>query len=264
LKRLLCLAFLVLAVPAYATDPPIAWVVVPDVAPPIPPTPPAGVPQLSGDLLYVLDCKVPCFLLKSPNAGIVSVTEEAGPLRIRGRFVGGNGRMETRTFSGTKVFVVEAVGSGRVELFVAKEGAKSPADVFRQLIDVNQGPQPPPEPPGPGPGPTPGPSPTVDKRVLFIYERQDLAKMSETQRAVLYSTDLHAYIDGKAGKDRWRVWDKDTTGIEADAKEWVDLWKRPRASLPWIIIGNGKAGYEGPLPATQTEALTLLRKYLEP
>lgn len=39
--------------------------------------------------------------------------------------------------------------------------------------------------------------------------------------------------------------DADVSGLEA----WVGLaWRRPRATLPWLIISNGTTGYEGPIP----------------
>jgi len=42
---------------------------------------------------------------------------------------------------------------------------------------------------------------------------------------------------------------------------WEQAMARPRTALPWILISDGVRGYEGPLPATITETLVLLRKF---
>lgn len=150
----------------------LPWINVPDVAPiPMPPPAPGSVPRLDSDQMYVVTSQEPCFALATPP-GIVLVTQEAGPLRIRGKFVGGSGLTETKTFTGKAVLVVEAAGTGRVELLVVKEGAKSLADVFRQQLDANQGPMP--GPPAPTPVPPP-PDPPYDP----LYQRLLAAWLSE-------------------------------------------------------------------------------------
>jgi hypothetical protein len=64
--------------------------------------------------------------------------------------------------------------------------------------------------------------------------------------------------DGKTSE--FRIWDKDVDAA-ADAKHWQDALKRPRASTPWLIVSDGKSGYEGPLPANVDETLALLKKF---
>lgn len=120
--------------------------VAPIVAPTPPPPSPDAVSVLPEDHLYVIDADDPCLVLDSP-LGVVSVTQEAGPLTVRGKFVGGSGRAETKRFSGKSVFIVEPLKSGRVELLVVPAGADS-AGVLRRTLDVKSGvgPQPPPEP----------------------------------------------------------------------------------------------------------------------
>lgn len=148
--------------------PKTSWVEVPDTTPqPIPaPVPvPGTIPRIKDQEWYIINCSEPCFILVSPP-GIVSVTQDAGPIKMRGWFYGGSGKAETRTFTGKVVFTVEAVGTGRVELMVVKDGAKTPADVFRQLLDANVGPLPP--PPGPGPKPPPPPDPVVPDKLGFV------------------------------------------------------------------------------------------------
>ncbi len=259
---------------AWGQPPPApSWVKVPEVLPPPAPQPiPGTVPRLNIEELYVLDCTENCFILVSPP-GIVSVSQDAGPLRVRGKFVGGNGKYETKTFTGKMVFTVEAVGTGRVELLVVKEGAKSPADVFRQLLDANLGPLPPPVPPTPPVPPIPPlppkpdpPIPAPGLRVLIVYETADLGKLPAGQLAALYSADVRAYLNAKCVKGpdgktaEWRLWDRDIS-VVGESKLWQDAMARPRKSLPSVIISNGATGYEGPLPSSIAETLALLKKF---
>ncbi len=165
---------------AAAQDAP--WVKVPEiVTPPAPPPAPGAVPRLGTEELYILDCQEPCFVLVSPP-GIVNISQDTGPLKVRGRFVGGNGKYETRTFTGKVVVTVEAVGTGRVEILIVKEGAKSAADVFRQQIDANVGPMPP--PPGPEPPKPPAPEDTLLQALQAAY-RADTGTDKQANKARL-------------------------------------------------------------------------------
>jgi hypothetical protein len=67
---------------------------------------------------------------------------------------------------------------------------------------------------------------------------------------------------GADGKTReWRIWDKDVDPSQESAV-WQAAMKRPRASVPWLLVSNGKTGYEGPLPGTADDLLALLKKYV--
>lgn len=114
-----------------------------------------------------------------------------------------------------------------------------------------------PVPPGPPVPPTPpAPIPVKGLRALIVYDSAQLSKLPPAQNIVLYSQSIRDYL----GANNWRVFDK---GVDAtnDAQIWQDALKRPRAALPWIVISNGSAGYEGPLPGTVADTLTLLKKY---
>lgn len=117
--------------------------------------PPVKVSTLRTGELYVIDSDVPVILLTSP-AGLVTVEEETGPIKIQALFAG-NTKRSTRTFKGQQVFTLEAKASGTCELIVTPVGAKKATDVIRRtiLVDAGEGPIPP--PPGPGPGPAPPP-----------------------------------------------------------------------------------------------------------
>jgi hypothetical protein len=135
---------------------------------------------------------------------------------------------------------------------------------------VPPGPTPPgPTPPGPTPpGPTPGPAPIPEAglRVLIVYESSELSKLPPAQANVLYAKSVRDFLNascavGADGKTReWRIWDKDVDPGQESAV-WQAAMKRPRASVPWLLVSNGRTGYEGPLPATADDLLTLLKKY---
>ncbi len=139
--------------------------------------------------------------------------------------------------------------------------------------EVPPGPTPPPVPPGPEPPkpdpPTPqppSPIPAEGFRALIIYESAELSKMPPVQRTILYSKTVHDYLNAKCAlspdgkKKEWWIVDKDTD-MSNLAKHWQDAMKRPRTQVPWIIISNGKTGFEGPLPLTVSETVQLLKKY---
>jgi hypothetical protein len=125
-----------------------------------------------------------------------------------------------------------------------------------------------PEPPGPNPPQPPGPAPIPlpGLRVLVIYESADLSKLPPAQTAVLYSKSLRDLLNAKcaAGPDgktkEWRIYDADVD-TSGDVETWKAAMARPRKSLPWVVISNGAAGYEGPLPATVDEMTKLVEKY---
>ena len=141
------------------------------------------------------------------------------------------------------------------------------------LVTVGNAPPPGPNPPGPtppGPGPdpfNPPPIPGDGLRVLIVYESGDTLPVG--QHSILYGKTVRDYLNatcpvGPDGKTReWRIYDKDvdTTG---ESKLWQDALKRPHPSIPWIVISNGKTGFEGPLPATVDATLELLKKYVAP
>jgi len=234
------------------------------------PTPPAPSPQvvskLSADQLYVVDGDVPFLALTSPP-GLIKVTSDVGPIKVRGRFADGKG-VETRTYKGKQVTTLEAVGTGKCEVLIVPLQAQTEADVIRRMLDVDDGtkPIPPPDPPKPPDPPTPNPAPIpVDGfRVLILYESADQTKMPAAQQSILFSKTVRDYLNshcaaGPKVKD-WRIWDKDVDP-SGEAKLWQDVMKRPRVGVPWIVVSNGKSGFEGPLPANVGDTMALLKKY---
>ena len=139
-----------------------------------PKPPPGAVTKLSGDQWYVVDSDMECQVLASPE-GIVNITVETGPLKMRGKFVENvSGRVTTRTVKGPFVYVVEAAETGRaetrrVELLIIPAKGK----VLRRTLDVETGVSP--IPPVPGP-PTPLPD---GKLGLIKVSRDGLALVKE-------------------------------------------------------------------------------------
>lgn len=261
------LALLLIISPAMADAPknPGPWVIfptqppAPTPEPPVTPAPqPDTVPTLSQDEIYAIEAKEAAFILASPT-GMVSIASESGPVKVRGKFVGGSGKYETKTFQGPTVFVIEAVATGRVELFVIKAGAKTEADVVRRSIDVLVGPRPPPVPPTPTPIPAPG-----GLRVLFVYD--PVIGLPPPQDDIKNSTVLRDYlskhcakgVDGKTPEWRFFPTNEDMTNESAT---WKAIMARPRQSLPWLVIGNSAGGWEGPWPKDVQSTLELLRQY---
>ncbi len=173
----------------------------------------------------------------------------------------------------SRTFLLDTRGlqAGRyrfVAVAAGKDGEQVRKDftvIVGEVPPVPPGPVPPgPTPPGPAPGPSPFPGDGL--RVLIIFESGELSKYPAPQQAALYSKSVRDYLNSKcpAGADgktkEWRMWDKDVDA-SAEAEHWQNGLKRERKSVPWIVIGTGKAGYEGPLPADSDALLKLLQKY---
>lgn len=124
----------------------------------------------------------------------------------------------------------------------------------------------PPQPPPPTPPQPPSPIVAQGLHVLIVYESSELSKYPAAQVNILYDQSLRSYLDSVtavAGPKSWheyRIWDKDVVAL-GDSQPWQDALKRPRTALPWIIIGNGTTGYEGPLPANVAATIELIKKY---
>lgn len=116
----------------------------------------------------------------------------------------------------------------------------------------------PPEPPAPIPG--------EGFKVLIVRESADLTKLPQSQQLVLRGATVAGYLDRRCatesdGKTKaHRIFDKDAD-TSGDYAYWTEAMKRPRSNYPWIVISNGKTGFEGPLPLTVADTMALLQKY---
>lgn len=228
--------------------------------------------ELALDKLYVIRSKVRCQVYDSPT-GFVKVEQfgdEDKPLETRAlcysQFFDGTG-FEKRYYGQDEfkyVYMVNALPNvaGQVELIIAPEGSKQP---LRRMLTVGGARPPPDDDNKPKPVP-PGPAPIAldGFRVLFIYESED--KLTSSQRVILTSSTIRNYLKSKCVKGmdamtpEYRFFDKDSN-VSRESPHWQQAFNRPRASLPWLVISNGKNGFEGPLPQTVDETLAKLKLY---
>ena len=186
-----------------------------------------------------------------------------------------------RQKSATEVFVWAPPGTYRVHALVwitrtvTVDGIEGqllagPPQEFNESFTVSGKPPPKPKPdPEPGPDPEPeGDSPFAESglRVLIIYEVDDVAGYSKEHRSQIYGKELRQWamancVKASSGSTEFRCLDDDVvSGPNADQK-WSQALRRPRSQLPWLVVGNGKSGFEGPLPKTLAETTALLERY---
>ena len=162
-------------------------------------------------------------------------------------------------------------GTYRVIAVAAKGGRLSDFAVCTVTVGKPVPPTPPqpptpPVPPTPPAPPEPAPIPAEGFRVLTVVETGELSKLAGGQHAALYSKEVRDYLNsrcvvGPDGKTKeWRIWDQHADP-SAEQAHWREAMKRPRQSLPWVLVSDGKRGYEGPLPATPEAFLELLKRY---
>jgi len=262
MMRISFFAVLVIASPCAAQTPPKLDVRFPVIkVEAVPATTPT---RLTGADLYVIDSDAPVIVLASP-LGLVSITEEAGPIKIRSLFVDGT-KAETRTYKGKQVFLIEAAATGTVELLVIpKSATASAADVIRKTLQVDQGigPRPPPDPPKP----TETALPLDGKfRVLIVEEKADRSKLTAGQQAAIFGVPVRNWLDGRCavgpdGKTReYRIFDKDTS-VVSDAATWrkaMEFVATKKLTIPAIVVNNGRDEFAGPLP--KDDVFPLLKK----
>lgn len=191
------------------------------------------VTELATDAIFVIECDTSCLVLAS-RVGFVSIVEEAGPLRIRGRFADGT-KVESRTYKAKQLWIIEAAAAGEVELLIVPVGVKDEASVIRRTLVVGgAGPQPPPKPIDPvdpgGPKPDPLPSPLgLDKVIANAVrlnvpaaERVFAAKLAENYRVGATNIANGTWPIDKAIKNQLELNTK-TAGYKPDV--WRPVFK---------------------------------------
>lgn len=155
---------------------------------------------------------------------------------------------------GKATIVWHAVKDGKSIIVDAKK--------FVVLPDEPEPPKPPgPNPPGPDPLP---PIPGVGFRVLIVTETKDLSTLPSAQVQAMTAKEVRDYLDSHTVKEgnqpEYRIFDQNIDLSKA-SQVWKDAMARPRQALPWIVVTNGKTGFEGPLPANKDALMTLLKTY---
>lgn len=110
--------------------------------------------------------------------------------------------------------------------------------------------------PGKLPWPTPF-TPAGPLRVLIVADAKADEPLPESQRQIFYSVALDNHVKQLGGV----LYPVDTaTDMSSADKEWQDLYKRPRKSLPQLIVARGETvTYEDKLPLTIDETLKLIK-----
>jgi hypothetical protein len=163
----------------------------------------------------------------------------------------------------SKTAVIVGTKEGRFRLMAYTALKDTPSLPAVCVIVIGDAPDPGPTPTPPGPTPPP-PIPGDGLKVLIVTESGD--KLTSAQQGIIFGEKVRGYLREKAAKGpdgktpEFRVFDKDVDA-SAEAKHWQDALRRPRTTLPWIIISNGSHGYEGPLPGHVEEMMLLLRKF---
>ena len=184
-----------------------------------------------------------------PKDGVtISETEQqSGQVsRFRGRFAGGGGKLETRSFSDPWVYSIEPGKAGTFDLLVIPVGVSEIAQIERvRLVVSGGGPQPPPDPSPKPPVPTPTPEPDVSEfRVLLLTDQSDSIDAQQAANSIPVRQWLDANCVQVAGSPEWRRWDRSTVaaGISSAPAIWRKLWTDIQPELgdgPQAVICRG-------------------------
>lgn len=216
----------------------------PDLVAPAPPTPgPDAVQVIGADELFVVDSDIELFLRQSP-AGVLTVTADAGPLRIRGKFVGGGGKIESKVFKGKFLYLIEAAQSGKADLFVIPKGVQADTSIIRRAVEAKLAPIPPPPVPPfpPGPGPQPDPTPKGKAAAFMVVEETGAADAARGR--LLNDAALAKFV--RDNKLTVRVVDQNTVDKDGnppkDAAPYLQRVKDKAMKLPVLFVVDAAGG----------------------
>lgn len=237
----------------------------PQIRLPVSPLPaiPAAVTELKVDSWFVIEADIPCLVLASRN-GIVSVVAESGPLKLRGKFADGDGKVETRSYTSKSLWIVEPLVAGEVELLVVPAGAVNEAVVIRRTLVVG------------GLGPRPPPKPNDIDPVIIIDPKPDpipVVPTAKTITLVIVEKAIERTVESAALLADIGYWKSleptvETVHIVPSGTAIAELYKKQVAAgggkLPVVILMDfetKKVLFSGPLPADKVAMSALINKY---
>lgn len=245
--------------------PTLPVLVEPDTPKPVDPSEPKPISTLKPDEFLVLESTVELIIRTFPY-GLIDVEASAGPIRVRGKFADGTGKIETREFRTAFVYFLTSAKSGVVGVDLIPVGVVLENDIERHVLTVTDGTQPiPPPEPGPEPEPPTPPQPVTSFRVIFVKESGDT--LNPQQTAIPAAKAIRDYLIAKTtpegGVAGWREYDPQQTTVN-EQPTMRALWEAVKAKLlpaPCLVVEvNGHATVM-PFPATVDETLATLRKY---
>jgi hypothetical protein len=170
--------------------------------------------------------------------------------------------------AGSHTFGLGHVSPGLYEWrLVSPAGVRLASTLFQV---VGQMPLPPPVPPTPVPPtptppvppPSPAPIPLAGFRVLIVY---DPATLTLDQSGIVYGKAVRDYLqakcvvgaDGKT-KDFWIL----QSGVDVSAApKWIgDVIQRHPGQKTFMVVSDGKTGFDGDLPANAVDAMAIFTK----
>lgn len=165
-----------------------------------------------------------------------------------------------------QIILVAPPGRYAVELLVFSIDAGKPRIKKVKAVLTVQGAIPPPkvDPVEPAPAPKPKDTgPVTGLRVIFV--RESSAKTPLT----ISSAAVRSYLDKKCakaanGQPEWRVYDPQQELSATESPTMKAMWEaaKPKlGTLPQMIVTSDQRGEIHPLPATDAEALTILKTY---
>jgi hypothetical protein len=122
--------------------------------------------------------------------------------------------------------------------------------------------------PQPGPGPSPVDpvepqtrSPFGDDKFRVMLVVDPNATLPRQQSLVVGAKGWQEYVASKGGQ--WRVLGPEAEFTLGTGEPWKSALARPRASMPWLVIGSASGGAEQPLPADPDRMLEVCRQWGE-
>lgn len=210
------------------------------------------VPTITPDTIFVVQSNVPLIALQSPS-GLLKITTDTGPLKIRGRFADGDGKIETRNYSAKYLVFVDAEKPGQTELLLVPHGCAKESDIVRQLLVVSDGTAPRPGPePGPEPGPDPKPPVAKNIRISVVFDADGL---NVEQEAVLNALVGWNALQEDGNEYRWY----DAQTEEPDGKKAIEQLNGPLPGIVYTDKASGKVLKYGPIPATFEDLKTIVK-----